>query len=301
MPADASNHTKGSGASVLNILLAVLSMVTQGTSDFIYKRAQERGVVFESYFAVECVPFAGVALLFGYLMEGLIINQATVLYGLVFGVFSFWAVYFFVSSLREGEVGVNTLIFRLNFVLVAVFAILWLGEPWTAAVGAGLIFAALGIASVTLLAGRRKTNGTGSGRSIGLALLAMVLFAMLGVTLKIGIQEGANIGWAIVLGSMSWAVCACILVVARKRYSMPRANWVFLPMTGCLKAISFSLMLFAFRRGGNASVVVPIVQLSFLVTMIWAAIFLGEPLTRSKIIGLAFAVAAILAFSAQGG
>ena len=136
---------------MLNILLAVLSMVTQGTSDFIYKRAQERGVVFESYFAVECVPFAGVALLAGYLMEGLIINQATVLYGLVFGVFSFWAVYFFVTSLREGEVGVNTLIFRLNFVLVAVFAILWLGEPWTAAVGAGLIFAALGIASVTLL------------------------------------------------------------------------------------------------------------------------------------------------------
>lgn len=283
---------------MFNVFLAVLSMVAQGTSDFIYKRAQDRKeVVLETYFAIECFPFACLALFFGYLIEGLVINQATVLYGSVFGVFSFFAVYCFVSSLREGEVSVNTLIFRLNFVLVALFAIIWLDEPWVASVGIGLIFAALAITSVTLPVWRARVSATNSKRSIGLAFLAMVLFATLGVILKIGIQEGVNIGWAMAFGALSWFFCACILIVVRKSYAMPKANWLFLTMTGCLKAISFSLMLFALRRGGSVSVVVPIVQLSFLVTMIWATLFLREMLTRSKLIGILFAIAAILSFS----
>ena len=286
---------------MLIIFLAVLSMLAQGTADFFYKRAQERGAVFESYLAVESGPFAIVALLFGFLLEGLTVNQPTVIYGLVFGVFSFWAIFCFVTSLREGEVGINTLIFRLNFVLVAVFAILWLGERWTVAAGVGLTFAILAIASVTLLTGNGDRGRKSSPRSIGLAALAMVLFAILGVILKIAIREGANIGWAVVFGAFSWTCCAAGLVVARKKYSMPRANWIYLPVTGCLKAVAFCLMLYAFRRGGSASVVVPIVQFSFLVTIVWATLILREPLTRPKLISLAFAVAAIAAFSAQPG
>ncbi len=283
---------------MFNVLLAILSMLAQGTSDFIYKRAQDRKeVVLETYFAIECIPFACVALFFGYLMEGLDINQATVLYGLIFGIFSFLAVYCFVSSLREGEASVNTLIFRLNFVLVALFAIIWLDEPWSTSVGVGLIFAALSITSVTFPVWRAASGGMSSKRSIGLAFLAMVLFATLGVILKIAIQKGANIGWAMALGAFSWHVCACTLVVVRKSYKMPKANWLYLPMTGCLKAISFCLRLYALRRGGSVSVVVPIVQLSFLVTMIWAIMFLRELLTRSKIVGILLAIAAILSFS----
>ena len=78
---------------------------------------------------------------------------------------------------------------------------------------------------------------------------------------------------------------------------MPRDNWIFLPITGFLKAIAFCTLLYAFRRGGNASVVVPIAQLSFLVTIGWAAAILREPLTRPKLVGLGFFVAAIVAFS----
>ena len=43
--------------------------------------------------------------------------------------------------------------------------------------------------------------------------------------------------------------------------------------------------------------VVPIAQLSFLVTIGWAAVILREPLTRPKLVGLGFSVAAIVAFS----
>ena len=82
---------------------------------------------------------------------------------------------------------------------------------------------------------------------------------------------------------------------------MPKNNWIFLPVTGFLKSSAFFALLYAFRRGGSASVVVPIAQLSFLVTILWATVVLREPLTRPKFIGLSFAVVAILAFSAQAG
>ncbi|MFQ5914195.1 MAG: EamA family transporter [Nitrospinota bacterium] len=286
---------------MLNVLLAIFSMLAQGTSDFLYKKAQDRGIVLETYLMIESTPFALVALLFGNLLGDLYVDRTTVSFGLISGVFSFAAIFCFVTSLREGAVGVNTLIFRLNFVWVAVLAILWLGEAWTASVGAGLCFAVLAIGSVTLLAGRQGERRGSSPRSIGLAILAMVFFVVLNLLLKIGIQRGANVGWAIVFAAMSWTFCAATLVVVRRRFSFPRNNWLFLPITGALKSLAFVSMLYAFRRGGSASVVVPVVQLSFLVTMGWAAVILREPLTRPKLLAMGLAVAAIVAFSTQGG
>jgi transporter family protein len=276
-------------------------MLAQGTSDFVYKRAQDRGIVLESYLAVECGPFGATALLFGFLLGDLYINGPTVVFGLLAGVISFWSIFFFVTSLREGEVGVLTLIFRLNFVVVAIMAIFWLGESWTTSLGIGLLCAVLAIASVTLLERTSRKGKTNPGRSIGLALLAMVLFAILNLLFKIGIQEGANVAWMVVFASLSWFPSAVLVVVLRRRFSMPKSNWIFLPITGFLKSSAFFALLYAFQRGGSASVVVPITQLSFLVTIVWAAVVLREPLTRPKLIGLAFAVAAIVAFSAQAG
>ena len=284
---------------MINLLLAVLSMLAQGTSDFVYKRAQDRGIVLESYLMVESVPFAAAALLMGAFLDGLFLNRTTVILGLICGVFSFWAIFCFVTSLKAGEVGVNSLIFRLNFVFVAIFAMLWLGERWTLSVGVGLVFAILAIGSVTLMERGGGKRFVGGRRPIGLALLGMVLFAVLNVVLKIGIRDGANMGWLIAFAAFSWASCAAVLAAARKRFLMPRNNWIFLPITGFLKAIAFCSLLYAFRRGGAASVVVPIAQLSFLVTIGWAAVILREPLTRAKLVGLGFAVAAIVAFSVR--
>ena len=282
---------------MINILLAVLSMLAQGTSDFVYKRAQDRGIVLETYFMVETVPFAAAAMLMGALLGDLFLNWTTVIMGLIAGVVSFWAIFCFVTSLKTGEVGVNTLIFRMNFVFVAVFATLWLEERWSVSMGAGLVFAILAIGSVTLMERAGGVRIAGGRRPIALALIGMVLFAVLNILLKIGVRDGANVGWLIAFASFSWASCAAVLAAARKRFSMPRNNWIFLPITGFLKAIAFCALLYAFRRGGLASVVVPIAQLSFLVTIGWAAVILREPLTRPKLVGLGFSVAAIVAFS----
>ena len=280
----------------LPILLALVSMLAQGVSDFLYKKAQDSGIALESYLLVEAVPFAATALLFGYLLGDASPNRAALVYGPIFGVFSFCGIFLFVTSLREGEAGVNTLIFRLNFVLAALVAILFLGERWTASLGAGLLLAVLAIASVTILGGRRG-KGVRLSRPAALAALAMLFFAVLNIIFKVAVSAGGNIAFLIFFGACAWMVCAFSLMAARRRFLFPANNWRYLPMTGCLKSVAFFLMLYAFRAGGAASVVVPIVQLSFLVTVALAVLFLGERIDRTKGFGLAFALAALFMLS----
>ena len=80
----------------LTVLLALFSMLAQGTSDFIYKKAQDRGIVLESYLVLEAAPFAGVAILFGYLMGDLAMNRMAMVYGTFWVSFHSWR--HFVSS-----------------------------------------------------------------------------------------------------------------------------------------------------------------------------------------------------------
>ncbi len=280
----------------LPILLALVSMLAQGASDFLYKKAQDSGIALESYLLVEAVPFAATALLFGYILGDASPNRAALIYGPIFGVFSFCGIFLFVTSLREGEAGVNTLIFRLNFVLAALIAILFLGERWTASLGAGLLLAVLAIASVTILGGRRGKRVRLS-RPAALAALAMLFFAVLNIIFKVAVSAGGNVAFLIFFGACAWMVCAFSVMVARRRFHFPANNWRYLPMTGCLKSVAFFLMLYAFRAGGAASVVVPIVQLSFLVTVALAVLFLGERIDRTKGFGLAFALAALFMLS----
>lgn len=287
----------------LPIVLAILGMFSQGASDFFYKKAQDSGIVLESYLLAEAVPFALVALFFGYVTGDLAPNWTAVIYGPVFGVSSFIAIFLFVTSLRDGEASVNTLIFRLNFVLVAFFAILFLGERWTVSLTTGLVFAALAIGSMTVLgrnwfsAGGAGTGKPASPRSLALVLLAMFFFAIVNIIFKVSVARGGNIPFLIVFGACGWSVAAAALMVARRRFSFPPSNWIYFPVTGSLKSAAFFFLLTSFRAGGNASTVIPIVQMSFVVTAILAAVFLREVFSRWKWVGLGFMILAIAALS----
>ena len=277
------------------ILLALFSMAGLGASDFLYKKAQSRGMVAESFLVAEIPYFVSAALLFGYVTGDLRPNTASLIYGPPMGLCSFIGTFFFLQSLRDGEVGVSTLILRLNFVLVALLAVLALGEPWSLALAAGLLCSGLAVAAVTW-GSRRGGSRRSSRRSLLLAFLAMMFFAALNLMFKIGVREGGNVPFLILFSAVVWSACSASFALWRGRTAMPRANWAFSPFTGSLKALAFCSMLLSFRLGGAASVIVPIVQLSFLVTILLAAVFLRERLDALKIAGLALAVAGIFLF-----
>ena len=280
----------------LPIVFALFSMVTLGSADFLDKKAQERGISLETYLMAEPITYMACSFLTGYFLSEFTLNRPAFLYGILSGVFAFLAYMCFVTSLKEGQVGVNTLIVRLNFVPVAILAIYWLGEEWSLTLIAGLILAALAIMSVTVLGQAKAKEALRSPRTLALTFLAMIFFAFVNLIFKIGVREGGNFAFLFISGA-TYCALSFSLACFRGRLLFPPGNWIFAPITGTLKTLAFISIVFAFRIGGAASVVVPIGQLSFLTTFILAAIFLRERIEYTQWLGIALATAAIFMLS----
>ncbi|MEK6712524.1 MAG: hypothetical protein AABZ64_18305 [Nitrospinota bacterium] len=72
---------------------------------------------------------------------------------------------------------------------------------------------------------------------------------------------------------------------------------MFIPFPGTLKSLAFGSVRTAFHLSGAACAVVPIVQLSFLVTVLLAACLPQERLDAPRLGGLALAVGAVFLLS----
>jgi len=74
-----------------------------------------------------------------------------------------------------------------------------------------------------------------------------------------------------------------------------RASWTYASIAAL--CLVFGLMsLVAALKEGDASVVTPIGQLSFVVSTVMATLWLGEHFTKRKIVGLLLAIATVAAF-----
>ncbi|MBT5368039.1 MAG: EamA family transporter, partial [Nitrospinaceae bacterium] len=75
-----------------------------------------------------------------------------------------------------------------------------------------------------------------------------------------------------------------------------RLAWAHSGTSGLSFLVGIIAMLTAFQTG-EASVVTPIVQLSFVVTVLMATVWMGERFSPRKLVGLIFAVCTIAAFA----
>jgi undecaprenyl phosphate-alpha-L-ara4N flippase subunit ArnE len=61
-----------------------------------------------------------------------------------------------------------------------------------------------------------------------------------------------------------------------------------------IAAIGVFAMLFAFRLGGQGSIIFPIIALGLIVSVPLSFIFFHEPITMTKLLGLGFGVTSII-------
>jgi uncharacterized membrane protein len=74
-----------------------------------------------------------------------------------------------------------------------------------------------------------------------------------------------------------------------------KASWGYAATAALCLVVGLMSLVSALERG-EASVVTPIGQLSFVVSTVMATIWLGERFTKIKMLGLFFAVASVAAF-----
>jgi transporter family protein len=68
---------------------------------------------------------------------------------------------------------------------------------------------------------------------------------------------------------------------------------------GLLNGLGVLTSFAAFEKGGKASIVIPIINLYPLVTIGGAWLFLGEKLTLLQVVGVLFALAAVVLLSQE--
>jgi drug/metabolite transporter (DMT)-like permease len=275
---------------------ALVAMILLGLVDLVYKRGAAAGVQAHHFLMVQAWCFAPAVALYG-LITGTLKLEMAMLWGMGAGLFVFVALYNFARSLKSGSVSVVAPIFRLSFTVTAVLAVLILGEPLTGYKLAGL---ALALAAVWLLLGAESGAAPAAGAArlpLVQALIAMAAMGVANFFYKVGALTGGSpatfiAGQAAIFlplaTGFAWRVDGGLRTT--------RAAWIHAGTAAALFLLALVLLFESLARG-EASVLVPISQMGFVVTAAFGLVFLREPFTMRKGAGLAFAVAALVSLA----
>jgi drug/metabolite transporter (DMT)-like permease len=274
------------------IWLALGAMICLGVSDIIYKRGAAAGIKPHHFLVAQAWCFAPGVALYGF-ATGTLELKPYMLWGCGAGLFVFVALINFARSLRSGSVSLIAPIFRLSFTITTALAVLLLGEPlgpWKiAGLGAALL-------AVWLLLGGDARAASVPGAARAALVQALVAMASMGVAnflYKVGAATGGTPATFIAGQASAFLPLATVHAWLSDRESLPpRAAWTHAGTTAMVFLLGL-VLLFESLKHGEASVMVPVSQMGFVVTAAYGVLFLREPITSRKAGGLALAFGAL--------
>jgi drug/metabolite transporter (DMT)-like permease len=275
------------------IVGAIVAMVSYGLSDFIYKQAAAAGIRADHFLAAQAWFFCPLVILYA-LATGTLVLDAAALWGSLAGVFVFVGFYYFIRSLAAGSVSTNAAIFRMNFIVTAVLAIALLAEPLTHAKIAGL---ALALLATWLLVGA----GSGPERAaddarrrslieVGVATLA---FGASNFFHTVGLRHGAvPETLAVAQAALFMPLATAVVYIVDRKLPPPPVTFKY-GFAAAVVLLAATIFLLRSVALGQASVLVPIAQMGFIVAALLGIFLLRERVTLRKAVGLASALAAL--------
>ncbi len=292
----------------LAVTLAVAALLLGAVADLLYRVAQQRGIDAPNFIFWQSTIFT--AIIWGVAVSSWVIlgddgpvdfihkNWTPWLYGVPAGVFGYLGLTLFVASLRTGDASVNAPIFRLNFVVTALGAIVILGESAEPIKLGGILLAVLAVLvllNITQISAIRSDL-----RSILLAVAASGFFGVAGLISKAGLDTG-DIGAIpmVLTQTVGFQQAAIITLLRRRNFSITRPVAQFAPGIAVIQ-VTWAVLLFESLRIGDASISYPIVQMSFVITAVLAVIFLKEEMNWSKGGGLVLAIIAVAVLGLAG-
>jgi len=274
--------------------LALGAMLCFGASDLIYKRGAAAGITAGAFLMAQAWIFCPGVTLYAWLTGTLDVHRSAI-WGALAGLFLFVALLNFTRSLQSGAVSTNAPIFRLNFTLTAALAILLLGETFTLTKAIALLLAL--VAVWLLLAEAGAETGKSDWSSLGRVLIATAAMALTNFFYKVGLQHGAIP--ETIVAAQAWVFCSLAMlfeVLRARRLNVPRGGWRYAAMAALALFGAFVLLMHALAIG-PASVLVPVAQMSFVITALFGAAMFHEKLDARKCLGLAVAAVALVLFA----
>ncbi len=274
------------------IFFALFSLFSLGCSDFLYKLSHKWEVKPSTFMLFQNFSFFPAAFGVAYYREELIWNNFLLL-GFLNGLMAFLAFLFVLFSLKNsGTISIVTII-RLNFILTSLLAIVFLGEDLSLYKVLAIFLCVISILSI----GIDKSFLPSEKSSFYYAFLSMCLFGLIGFFIKLSLYFGA-LPSGMIAAQTFGVFSLTIPYVFMRREKLPQKKLsLTLPfLCGILTYASY-LSLSVALVYGEAIVVTPIAQLSFVFTGILSVLFFKEHLSLKKGLGILFAILAVLVLS----
>lgn len=249
-----------------------------------------------SFLMTQSLVFNSCNWIFGLASGDLDLGPLLLFYGPLAGVSSYISRLLFLRSLRHGDISVHAPIFRLSFLVTAALAIALSGESLYPGKLVGMVLAV--VAVVALLDPRRvaRAGGMPGALPLGAATLGLGIYGWLQ---KLSVTAGVTPAGLLVAQGFMYLCIAIPSSTLAGTIRPNRSELIHAPVSGLLSSAAYLLLLYSLQTG-EASVNIPIFQLSFVFTAVLAALFLGEQLSRGKVLGLLAAVMAVLVFNFRG-
>ena len=275
----------------------MLSLVFGGLNEIVFKRynakPRSRGLL------ISCIGVVWTGLLLLDLSirgDVLQFNSLTWGYGISAGISVAIANILLLESLRHMEVSLGSTIYRLNTIAVVLLSILLLGESITLIKLAGI---GCGVIAVLFLYRQQHSDGLHTTLKTGLIIVmsGALLRAVYGVLTKAGLLNGANADSLMLISAICWVVSGLIYAIGiEKQYSITGKNLLYSVVSGFLVYGIVKTLVTALTFG-EASIVITIANMSFLMALLVAVILKMETLNWRKIIAMFFAVSSIALLS----
>lgn len=220
----------------------------------------------------------------------------TLIWGIICGIFSAVGNILLIESMSKLSAGVCSTIYRLNLALVVPFSLLFFHEElhWQQFIGVALAIAAV-LCFLPGSAGNRQETPGKRFLPVIMIITACIFRAGLGLGCKYGPMVGASKNGINLIIEILWIISglAYYFIKEKGKYSLDAKLVRYSVVSGVLVAGIIFFMMLALSVG-NASVVLPIAQMSFLATFILSVIFLKEKITVFKVVALLCGTGAML-------
>jgi drug/metabolite transporter (DMT)-like permease len=221
-------------------------------------------------------------------------------YSLLSGLLSAAANILLIECMSRNGVGICASIYRLNLIPAALIGIFFLGESMDGLKLLGIFLAAVAVLLFLREEARlvlQKVPGASISRfTLIILIIAASLRGGMGITYKLGMEAGADVNLFLMVNGWVWGISGFgYYWFKRKQTKILRPlRTLILGIISGLLVCGIVLFLAMGLRAGDASVVLPIAQLSFIVTSLAGVIWLKESLGLNKLLGLCFATISIL-------
>jgi len=269
---------------------ALVALVCNGVNDLIFRRGSQLGATPHHLMMTLLLTMMPLLVAYGVMSRALAWHPAA-LWGTLAAAFGYVAFYKFSQVLRAGAASVAVPVFRLFFIVSALLTILLLGESLSPIKLTGLLSA---VAAVWCLLGGVASNTEITTNAKVQLIIATVCAGIPFYLFKLALNQGASPATVLVAQTLGGALIATVVSCwIDKGFKPSKVSVIHGVAFGAINTLGFGLLVEAMARG-EASILVPIAQLSFLIAVLVGLVWYREKVSARKLMGIGFAVSAVL-------